>query len=407
MILLLSIFDNIFVVKIRRMKKWKHPHTITGDAVSGVSYLRRPKINDLFWHFVEKGVDVLFTAPRRVGKTSIMKDIEANARENYLCIYKDVEGAMTKEQFYQRIFEMLVESLSTLKKAKALFKKWIKKYGIEKIGTDGFKIGRYPSEYRNEVFSLLGEVAKEDIAIILLIDEFVEVILNLKNAGKVEEAISLLHDMREIRHNPELKKIIFVYAGSIGLHAVVKEIGRPKLINDIELLPVEKLSDIEAKNLIRQLTVGATIQYSEELEDYLIYKIEHLLPYFIQLMVQEVDLLAYKNEQYTINREVIDGAFNNVVRNTANFDDWIKRLKDYLGSDFPFVNQILTHCAHKGKINIQEVYDMANASGKVDLYKDLLDDLEHDGYLIANDGIYRFISPFIKSYWLHKNPVSR
>lgn len=387
------------------MKKWKHPRTITGDAVSGESYLRRPKVNDLFWHFVEKGSDVLFTAPRRVGKTSIMKDIEANTPKDYWCIYKDVEGATNKDQFYLRIFEMLIERLSSLKKANTLFQKWIKKYGIEKIGKDGLKIGRYPSDHYSEVVNLLEEVAKQDIAIILLIDEFVEVILNLKNAGKVEDAISLLHELREIRHNPELKKIIFVYAGSIGLHSVVKEIGRPKLINDIELLPVGQLSVPESKQLIQQLTIGATIQYTVELEDYLISKIEHLLPYFIQLMIQEVDLIAFKKEQEIIDTIIIDEAFNNVVRNTANFDDWIKRLRDYLGGNFSFVNQILINCAHKGKINIQEIYDLAVYAGKTDVYKDLLDELERDGYLIEDRGNYRFISPFIKSYWLHKNPV--
>lgn len=77
------------------MKKWIHPKTKTGDAVSGESYLRRPKINDLFWSFIEKGPDVLFVAPRRVGKTSIMKDLAANAPENYYCIYKNIEGATT------------------------------------------------------------------------------------------------------------------------------------------------------------------------------------------------------------------------------------------------------------------------------------------------------------------------
>nr|WP_319512363.1 hypothetical protein [uncultured Draconibacterium sp.] len=161
------------------MKKWAHPKTKTGDAVTGDYYLRRPKLNDQFWSIIEKGSDVLFVAPRRVGKTSIMKDLEANAPENVYCIYRNVEGATSKQLFYKRIFEMLLIRLSRTQKATKLFGVWAKKYGIGKIGFDGFEIARIPNDYYVDVVELLKQVSEEDITIILFIDEFVEVILNL------------------------------------------------------------------------------------------------------------------------------------------------------------------------------------------------------------------------------------
>ena len=40
------------------------------------------------------------------------------------------------------------------------------------------------------------EYSKEKLTVILFVDEFVEVILNLKNAGKTDDAISILHELR-------------------------------------------------------------------------------------------------------------------------------------------------------------------------------------------------------------------
>lgn len=388
------------------MKNWIQPKTKTGDAVTGDSYLRRKKINDYFWSHIEKGSDILFVAPRRVGKTSVMKDLVATAPENYYCIYEDVEGATSKNLFYKRLFYMLLQRLSSAKKAKKLFTKWASKYGIKSIGIDKIEITTKPEQYQNEVITLLHQVSNEDFKVILFIDEFVEVLLNLKNTRKTEDAKSILHELREIRHNDELKNIIFVFAGSIGLHYVVNEIGRPKLINDIEPFKIPPLTKDEAYKLILQLTSGATITYSSALQKYLINKIEYLLPYFIQLMIQETDKIAYDKDLNDINKDIIDTAFKNVLKNTANFDDWTERLKVYSGKNYPFINLILTCIAHKGKMTIQEIYDIAGKQEQTENYKNLVDELERDGYLVGNTGIYHFLSPFIKAYWLHKNPIS-
>ncbi len=388
------------------MKNWKQPKTKTGDAVTGEYYFRREKINDYFWSYMNKGVDVLFVAPRRVGKTSIMKDLVANAPDNFFCIYEDVEGALSKNLFYKRIFYMLIQKMSRIKKAKTLFSKWSKKYNIKSVGLNKIEIEKEFENYYDEVIDLLHEIAKENIKIILFIDEFVEVILNLKNLDEYKEARSLLHELREIRHNDKLNNIIFVFAGSIGLHYIVKEIGRPKLINDIEPFYIPPLIENEAFNLINQLTKDATIQYNDDLQSYLIDKIKYLLPYFLQLMLQEIDKIAFIKEITDINETIIDIAFDNVIKNTSDFDDWTERLKSYSGKKYPFVNLILTCIAHKEKLSIQEIYNLAADDKNIaDNFKDLIDELVKDGYLTEDNNIYRFISPFIKEYWLYKNPI--
>jgi len=117
--------------------QWISPKTITGDAATGDRYLRRPHINDYFWREVEKGNHILFVAPRRVGKTSIMKDLCDTCPDSYTCIYQNIEGVKSRNEFYQRLFELILQCADKATRAKAIVVQLLKKYGIEEISKSG------------------------------------------------------------------------------------------------------------------------------------------------------------------------------------------------------------------------------------------------------------------------------
>jgi len=132
--LLLKYFANNFIAinlyqqnYCEMNKKWTAPKTITGDAATGERYLRREHINNYFWQEVAKGNHILFVAPRRVGKTSILKDLAENPIEGYACIYQNIEGVDTKNKFYERLFELILKCVSKTQKAKKLLSAWLKK----------------------------------------------------------------------------------------------------------------------------------------------------------------------------------------------------------------------------------------------------------------------------------------
>jgi hypothetical protein len=76
-----------------------------------------------------------------------------------------------------------------------------------------------------------------------------------------------------------------------------------------------------------------------------------------------------------------------------------------LKEDFYFVNEILTHIAHKESIRIQEIYDKAIKYDKTADYMEFIQDLENDGYIIEVNEQYRFISPFLSAFWKKNNPI--
>ena len=388
--------------------KWVHPNTITGDAATNGRYIRRNYINDEFWREVKKGNHILFVAPRRVGKTSIMKDLAGNCPEGFVCIYEDIEGVKTRDEFYKRLFELILHCIhrSKLKEAKAFIDRCFKKYSIKEISKSGIKFDSKQIDYEAEIRNLIPDLKNTRVHAVIFLDEFAEVIHKLKKNGNNQDAVDILHTLREIRSDDDFKHFTVVYAGSIGLEFVIKSIDRPKLINDLHPIKLNALTDDETSQLVRQLTKDATIILSQEVVSYLKKKMEYLLPYYLQLMIEAIDEIAFKRNDPTVTVETIDEAFLSILKERKNFDDWLERLKDYQADHFLFINAILKHTAHNGSTSVQVIYDMAQKQDKTEDYMDFVEELIHDGYLVEFEThVYRFISPLLQQFWLQKYPV--
>ncbi len=391
-------------------EKWISPNTITGDAATNNRYLRREGINENFWREVEKGNHILFVAPRRVGKTSIMMDLSENPLDGYTCLYQNIEGVKSKDEFYQRLFSLILQCIqrSKAQKAIAFLKRCMEKYRITEITKTGIKIDAAQLDYEKELRALIPELKETEIYTVIFLDEFAEVINKLSKQNEQKDAVDILHTLREIRSDKNFEHFTLVFAGSIGLEFVIKSIDRPKLINDLHRIETPALNKEEAKQLIKQLTGSATIQLEPAVIDDLLNIVKHLLPYYIQLMLEEIDLIAREMQQFAVTKEMVEAAFERVLKKNKNFDDWLERLKDYQAGNFPFINEILKHAAHKGNISIQEIYNKANDAkyNKSEDYMDFVEELINDGYLIEMDRhSYRFISPFLQQFWLKKYPV--
>jgi uncharacterized protein len=389
---------------------WVSPNTITGDAATHQRYFRRTHINEYFWREVEKGNHILFVAPRRVGKTSIMKDLAENPPKGYACIYENIESVKSRNQFFKRLFHLIIQCIhrSTLKLAKIFLEQCFKRYSITEVSKAGIKFQGKELDYEEELRTLIPDLKKAGVHTVIFLDEFAEVISKLTKQGNAGDAIDILHTLREIRSDEDFEHFTLVFAGSIGLEFVIKSIDRPKLINDLHPIHTTALTSEEGSQLIAQLLKGATVQLSPAVVEHIKARVHHLLPYYIQLMLEEIDLVARELKQPAVTTGMVDEAFNRVLSKNKNFEDWIERLKDYQAPYFPFINELLKHAAHKNGISIQTIYNKAldERFNRADDYMDFVEQLCTDGYLVhTGNNVYQFISPFLKEFWLRKNPV--
>jgi len=386
---------------------WKDPSFIIGNVATGSNFYLRNDIVEDVWSQLKKGNSVLLAAPRRVGKTSVMQYIAKQPTENYKLIFQDIEGINSANEFFERIYTLLLTCLNKMEKAKELggdFVALLK--SINKIGAGGIERQLKTPDFLKATNTLLAKINEnKDIEnIILLLDEFPIVLFNIDK----KDAISILENLRRWRQQPEMnKKVKFVFAGSVGIHYVVDKIKkRSSDLNDLAKINFEPLSENEAHKYIDWATQGATVTYNAELKKYLLSKIQYFVPYFINLLLHEINIQAKKANNPNITTQNIDTAFDTVVKNSDYFKDWKRRLQDYMPKEnFAFVNEILIHIAHNEHITLQEIYDKAVKHEKTADYMEFIDDLENDGYITETKNKYCFISPFLSAFWKRNNKI--
>lgn len=391
------------------MENWKSPKIVVGPTATGDFYFDRPQIVSKIWEEVHKGSHVLLAAPRRVGKSSVMEHMVENCPEDIKCIFRNIQAIQSEQEFYRKIYELMILCLSKFEKKTKWISDFLGGIKITEITLTGVKFSDEKElNYLNEINKLLPQLSSNKLRIILFIDELPEVLNNMYKAKKTEEASAILDNLRQWRQTPAFKKhFSLVLAGSVGIHHVVKKIdGRVADLNDLYKVTFEPLSDEEARAYITWVTHEATIQYNEELKEYLLQKIAYQLPYFINLVLDKINATAQKTKMEKISIDDIDKAFESVTKHSDHFIEWKNRLVQYFPKDeSDFMNEVLIYIAHKNKITKRKLYDLAVKHQRTNDYIELMDGLERDGYITEQSDNYVFVSPFLKAFWKRTNPI--
>ena len=66
--------------------------SVAGAPVVGDDLFGREQEIAHIWQMLERGTHVLMTAPRLVGKTSLMRELERDPRDGWIVAYADVEA---------------------------------------------------------------------------------------------------------------------------------------------------------------------------------------------------------------------------------------------------------------------------------------------------------------------------
>lgn len=397
------IFDNKNIVKM----KWKRPNTITGPVAEGEKYFRRSQVEDKIWRQIEKNSHVLFLAPRRVGKSSIVKYMTKNCAYNFTCKYENIQSDKTKQEFYKRLCSMIEEGISAVSKTKIKLWGRISTIKIKTISVEGLNIEQTPTNYKNVFYEMLRALNQENEKIVLFLDEFPDVIWNINKTEGAEAAESLLDELRTLRQTDTFNNsITMVLLGSIGLNHVVKIIsGRVDKVNDLHKEFLDALDLKQAEAFVDHLIDGATMKIDIDTKNYLLKKLGYYIPFYIQLIIELCDELLYEEDRLDLSKTDIDKIYKQLIAQHQHFEDWENRLSKYFPTQYSYLKDILTECSVNSKIDIQAVYNIAVRHDTIQNWKAAIDDiLIADGYLSEKNGVYKFNSPLLRDWWKLRFP---
>jgi len=376
----------------------------TGNPVRGDNFFKREILIEKLWDMIESESNILLVAPRRVGKTSIMKYLEDHPKDDYHFIFLDTESVNNENEFYQRLLSKLLSSDFVKRKEKLLA--LIKEHSpfIKKIGTDGVEFD-YSRElnYLSEFLRIVQKIGLGEQKLIFLLDEFSQTVENIKNDESEQKATHFLHTNRELRQDKLMEKNIqFIYSGSIGLENIVRRINATKTINDLVPIKVNPLTSGKAEEMIHKLLDDVDFALNRGQIDYIIEKIEWLIPFYIQLTIQAIKDLYKNNDNGEITDTIIEEAFDEIITQQNCFENWHSRLKTlFKAEEYNFAKDLLNKTAAHAYVELNEIRDIAVKDNFTEDYLEVLNYLVYDGYInnTENLKIYRFNSPILRMWW--------
>ncbi len=380
-----------------------------GNPARGEAFYPRETEVRKIYRVLDKGTSIYLSAPRRVGKTSILKHIEEFPQEGYFFIYAITESVDSENEFFKIIFEALIRS-EAIGKLSKLYDSI--KGGIESV------LGRVKTVYHVEIrekgetdyFQILTDlfenIKPEFGHVVILIDEFPQTIQNILNREGNNAAEHFIQKNRELRHHRHvLDKIHFVYTGSLSLFPMVEKVTELTAVNDLRTVEVAPLSLGEAQDFLTRLLEYDKVSLVEPLIRYVLEKMGWLIPFHLQLIAQEIVDVFEASEGESITEESIDQAFDQIVhlRNKPQFEPYFARLSAlFKGNEYNFVFDVLEFIALQDTISIDRILDFG-VKHSVEETRRIMDILEGDGYLFKSDEkIYRYTSPILQM-WCRKH----
>lgn len=377
-----------------------------GQIPTGNDFYPRNQVIDKIYRRLNTGSHLFMAAPRRVGKSAIMTFLKDNPRENYCFILAVVESANSTEEFYRMVIEEVIKSnaVGLLIKGKDGLGKYFKDisakvslFGVDiEIDADG-KTTSFQEEFEN-LLKKLGDLKEK---IVIMLDEFPQAIENIKIHQNETAAINFLQQNRKHRQSAA-SNIRFIYTGSIGLPMVVKKLTTSNIINDLNIVEVPPLSREEAIEMMIKILTHYEISINPEAITLTLDKIEWLIPFHIQLIIQELIDVNDELETQIIDNKMVEKAFDQLLkrRNNIYFDQYYERLENaYHGNEYDFVKAVLCEIATQNELTERKIMNLAKRTKITETYDSLIDSLIFDGYIHEHQKAFRFNSSILKLWW--------
>jgi len=208
-----------------------------GNWVEGDRFWDRESDTALLIEKLDEGAHILLVAQRRMGKTSLMKEIKRQLNGRYTCLFVDLQKASTAEDAIVAISIALRPYTTLWGKTKGLFANALTMLvgNIEELnlGEIGIKLraGLTTGNWGEKGDALFAILAGSELPVLLLIDE-VPLMVNRMLKGedfkitperkaKVDEFMSWLRK-NSLEHQV---KIRIVLSGSIGFEPILRQAG--------------------------------------------------------------------------------------------------------------------------------------------------------------------------------------
>lgn len=394
---------------------------ITGTPVEDTDFFDRPRDLARLRRNLANDANTLLTAPRRVGKTSlVLRLCELEKAAGTCAVFLNVEGCHDELAFAEKLVDALrdgglqPEPLSRLSLG---FRKMRETLRGLKLGAAGVDVEMGSSEDPDHgtlgraVESIFKRIENDGKPVLVVIDEMPELLLALSRDEHGTKRVSrLLHWLRSLRQTYR-RNVRWIFLGSIGLDSFVDDRNLRKTINDLTPMSLDALDPGEADLFLTRLGDSNNLPLSPEVRALIVERVGWPLPHHLQTVFHAlVDSGATRADA-----AAVEAAFAHLLLpgNLSQFDTWRQRLDEqFEQSDAAAAKDVLRHLSRyaAGRKRAQVLNALMTTRSNADpvavesQLSRLLLMLQRDGYLLEHAGRYAFRSFLLREYW-HRREV--
>ena len=382
----------------------------------------RDKLIGQIWRAIERE-SLVFTAERRIGKTTVLKKMEAEPAEGKVVLYSDLEKVDTPTRFVEAVLSGLRRYLSK----KATVTGWLNDLVGSIGGTEVGGIIKIPQQKERDWQSLLEKVLTDacsnqtDQQLVFLWDEVPYMLqkisaLEEKSGSNANSALAVMDSLRAMRN--ENSNLRMIFTGSVGLHHVLTDLRGEQFAsqptNDMEKIPIGPLTTEHASALAKDLLEREGVEC--DTQDGVIGRLVELtdaVPFYILRVVTQLALVEGVVSPATVEAEIRRQL-------TSEADPWEMehfRERLHIYYDWRLTDadgkEVAAASVARGLLDFlavaAEAQSVDHCHGDVksrtrledrDQVVRLLNSLAKDHYLVRDEaGRYRFRFPLVQKWW--------
>ncbi|MFM7166262.1 MAG: hypothetical protein ACKO3T_13560 [Planctomycetaceae bacterium] len=385
---------------------------------------------DQLWDILQTE-NVILSAPRRTGKTSVMDHLAARPRHGFTAIPVFVQDLDHPSEFLLTLLDAFHARQPSL--FRSLFyaaSDWLRPLldRFEGVEVPGFKValreklGPKPDAWKDfGDLNFFAVVRKSEQKLLFIVDEFPDLILNMaRNHPELVSPFLAWHRGHCLRPRPRQDNIRWLLGGSVNLSSTLDSLGNIDLINQFRDVSLPILTRAQLQEFVQRMLSERNVPFDPQVPCAVAEVLGRPVPYFLQMITQNLYRLWRRERRELVVADVRD-CFNELVISSAARDKlqhFYSRIQAYYteprrSAAYTLLAALSLSPNGLPRTTLQQKFEVVlEAAGikepehrRKQLFNQLLRDLENDFYIAEvsaeaeRDSLYDFSSGLLKAWW--------
>ena len=395
--------------------------------VDGDRFFDREAELEALMERVQDGIHTLLTAQRRMGKTSLVRELlrRLNDQGGYATLFVDLEAANDAPDAIAEIATQARPLRSVWDRIRSDSANWLRDIPghIDEVGLHELKLklraGMDAGNWQRSGDQAFDALAQNDIPVVLAIDEL-PILVNRMVKGHDYQITPERRRVADeflswLRRNGQAHRgrISLVVSGSIGLEPILKQAGLSAQANIFSPFELHPWSHEVSVNCLGALASNYDLDLPENVRREMCRRLRCCVPHHVQQFFDSIHEHLRRDGRNAATIDDVEMVYERdllSVRGQIDLEHYEVRLRMALGTEsYRTALDLLTEAAVNDGLLTHEAIQLhiaaASSSQSDELVpiEDILYSLEHDGYLGRQKEGYRFVSGLLQDWWLARH----